>query len=266
MKVFITLALFLLLTRANAQVKSTPFASHPRQSSPRKVSHCLEDEKVEYGGDFNSYNYTYFCPFYSFKYHGETSTKWDFLNPVDIMQISSTLFPVKKKVEYQIQDYAGESFFSRLEFSSVDVVYPDSVKKFEGRMPEVDMSNCKAKYYFFYVFRADVQAVYNIGFAVNEKGAIISPYDFPSKGYYRPIDTTLTVCKALEIARKANPKLGPIDKVTFDYDVKAKRFYWIVSQAIQYKHAGINKFNLVLIDAANPSIVKKQQGQVSISF
>ncbi|RZJ91435.1 MAG: hypothetical protein EOO60_08010 [Hymenobacter sp.] len=166
MKLLIMLVLSLLLTRANAQVESVPSASRLQQSSSKKVSHCLEDKKVKYGGNFNAHNYTYFCPFYSFEYHGETSTKWDFLNPIDIMHISSTLFPIKEKVEHQIQDYAGESFFSRLEFSSVDVVYPDSAKKFKGRIPEVDMSSCKAKYYFFYMFRADAQAVYNVGFAV----------------------------------------------------------------------------------------------------
>nr|GFC66551.1 hypothetical protein [Tanacetum cinerariifolium] len=261
MKISITLALSLLLSQANAQVGLVPFASRAQQSIPKKASRCLEDKRVNYGGNFKAHNYTYFCPFYSFEYHGETSTKWDFLNPIDIMQIAPTLFPIKKKVERQIQDYAGATFFSRLEFSSVDVVYVDSVKKFEGRMPEVDMRICRAKYYFFYMFRADAQAVYNIGFAVNEKGLIISSYDFPSKDYYRPIDTTLTVCTVLQIAKKANPKLGPIDNVTFDYDAKAKRFYWIVSQSIQHKHAGINKFNLVLIDAAKPSIVKKQQGE-----
>lgn len=265
-KSFIQYFFLLLAANSSDSIISANHTASIHNRVRRSISPCIEDEKVKYGGDFNSHNYTYFCPAYQFAYDGETTKSWDILNPIDIRQVASTVLPIKAKVEQQIRSYSGESLFSKLKFSSVDVVYADSIKKFSGRMPEVDMKLCKSKYYFYYTIQADVQAVFNVGFAANEKGQIISPFDIPSKQYYAPIDTTLNVCKVLDIARKVYPKIDPIAEVTFDYDDKSKRFYWLVSQEIVGRHEGLNTFNQIMIDAASPLKIEKLKGQVSISY
>ena len=266
MKSIIQVSLLLLAGYSSDSTTASKHIVSLHKASKRDASPCIEDKKVRYGGDFKSHNYTYFCPAYQFAYDGEVSKIWDILNPIDIRQIAFTVFPIKKTVEQQIRNYSGEALFSKLTFSSVDVVYADSIKKFAGRMPEVDMKFCKSKYYFYYTLQADAQAVFNVGFAVNEKGQIISPFDIPAKRNYAPLDTTLNVCKVLEIARKAYPKIDPIAEVTFDYDGKSKRFYWLVSQKILNRHAGANTFNQIRIDAAVPSKTERLKGEVSISY
>ena len=74
------------------------------------------------------------------------------------------------------------------------------------------------------------------------------------------------MCKVLEIARKAYPKIDPVAEVTFDYDSKNKRFYWLVSQKILNNHADVNIFNQIKIDAAVPSKTERLKGEVSISY
>ena len=227
---------------------------------------CINEDKIKYGGDFGSHNYTFFCPTYSFSYKGETSKKWGILNPIDIRQVEATILPVKNKVEQKIREFAGESFFSRLEFYSVDIVYADSIAKFKGRVPEAETAGCRGKYYFYYYFRADSKAAYCVGFAVDEKANIISPFNFPSKQDYKPIDTTLTVCKVIEQSKRYSKKITPIDKIEFEYDSKAKRFCWLITQKLVAPRAGLNTRHQMVIDAAEPAKVAIRKEQVHVSF
>jgi hypothetical protein len=226
---------------------------------------CIDEDKIKYGGDFGDYNYTFFCPTYSFSYKGDTSKKWSILNPIDIRQVEAAFLPVKKKVEQKIIEYAGEAFFSRLVFYTVDIVYADSLAKFKGRIPEAKKAGCKGKYYFYYYFRADAKAAYCVGFAVDEKANIISPFNFPAKHEYKPIDTTLTVCNVLDRVKRFGKKISPVDEVRFDYDPKTKRFFWVVNQEFVSKR-GLNEFNQVVIDAAELAKMKIQQEQVHVVY
>lgn len=224
-------------------------------------SQCIDEQKVKYGGDFGHYEYIYFCPSYDFAYGGDTSKKWSILNPIDIRQVASTVVPVKEAVEQQIRAYAGDAFFSNLTFSSIQVVYLDSLAQFKGRGPAVDMTRCKGKYFLTYYFRGDSKAAYCIGVAVDEQGNILSPFSFPSKQDYKPIDTTLTVCEVLSKARKFNRKLGEIQEVRFDYNPTSKRFYWLVAQEVKKPKREENTFIEVVIDAAEPARINAQEGK-----
>jgi hypothetical protein len=223
---------------------------------------CIEKEKIMWGGNY----IIPFCPAYQFTFDGDTSKHWSILDPMHISQVKDLITPVKNSVEQEVKNYAGESFFSRVEFQSVDIVYPDSIEKFKSRQPQVDWEKCKAKYYFYYKFFPDSIASYNIGIAVNEQGKIISQFKFPAKQDYVPIDTSLTVCRVVDIAMKANKDIVPIEEVKFDYDPKTKRFYWVISQEILNVREGENKYNQVIVDAANPKIVRTQVGKSHVVF
>jgi hypothetical protein len=133
-------------------------------------------------------------------------------------------------------------------------------------MPTIEKEKCKGKYYFYYYFKPDSLTNYNIGIAVDEFSKIISPFNFPSKQDYKLIDTTLNVCKVIEIAKALNKNIYPIEEVKFDYDSKTRRFYWLVSQEILDLKEGINKFNQVVIDAAEPKKAKSQRGKARIVY
>jgi len=194
---------------------------------------CIDKEKITYGGDWSDYDYTYFCPTYNFSYDGNKSKEWnDIDDPIDINQVGKQVFPLKKHIESLIIRYAGMSFFNKLKFSSVLIVYPDSLEKFADRMPTCCMDSCRAKYFFYYLFSPIKEAKYNIGIAVSKDWKIVNKFNFPSKKDYRVVDTSITICRVVKIAETFKNKILPIDNIRLDYDSKDKKFYWIVKQEV----------------------------------
>lgn len=157
-------------------------------------SQCLGEEKLTYGGDWAGIDYIFRCPSYTFAFNGDTAKQWSILNdPIDIYQIKDYIFPIKANLESQILKFSGKEFFDDLTFVSVEVVYPDSIKKFSGRMPSVNMDECKTKYFFSYDFTPIKNVHYHIGIAVNEQGKILNKFNFPAKKHYKMIDKELTI-------------------------------------------------------------------------
>jgi len=227
--------------------------------SAKGYCQCIDNQKISYGGIRAFPEYQYLCPTYNFVYNGDTSKHWSFINDIDIKQIAKEINPIKAHVEQQIKKYAGPAFYLRVKFSCVTVVYPDSIKQYiEGGHDSTTMKYCKAKYCFSYFFTIDTNVSYIIDIAVNEKGRILSKMHIPSESQYISVAKNMTVCKAISIARKISKNIDPIRDVTFDYDEKKHRFYWLISQEIINPKEGINKVNQVYIDAANPKIARNQ--------
>jgi hypothetical protein len=230
-------------------------------------SQCIDKDKIKYGGNYDFVPYLFHCPSYKFEYGGDTSAIWSILDPVDIKKTGKDFFPLKDKIEGRIRAFAGEQFFKKVKFSSVEIVYKDSLQKMldSGRVDVID-NNCKAKYYFYYNFIPDTITAWCFGIAVNENGKIISPFTFPSKKYYKPIDTTINYCELLAIAKKTQPNIEPIDEMKLEYDPKVKRFYWLITQQIINPKEGRNDFYQVAIDAADKSRVVSFKGGAFIQF
>jgi hypothetical protein len=228
-------------------------------------SQCIEKDKIKYGGDWAEDDLYYF-PTYHFSYNGNTSKKWGVLNDlIDIRQVENYILPIKVIVEKQIREYSGDLFFTRLKFNSVAIAYPDSIEKFAERHPSCDIQSCKYKYFFYYEFLADNDATYNIGIGADKDGKIISRLNFPNKSEYQSIDTTLTVCKVINLARQIDKKIDSIEGITFEYNLKTKRFYWLISQEVSEKKPGKNKYDQVIIDAADSTRIDKKNGELFIS-
>jgi hypothetical protein len=231
-------------------------------------SQCIDKNKIEFGGDYNFVNYMFLVPSYSFAIKGNTSRNWNVLNdPIDIKQAPKRALIYKESVEDSIKKYAGKDFFSNLEFENVEIVYPEKYQTFidSGRQ-DVTQKVCKAKYFYFYQFKPDTLASYLIGIAVNKVGKIISPFNFPSKKYYKPIDKTFTYCKLINIARQAQKDIDPIKEISLQYDKVKKNFYWLISREIVNEKEGINYINQVEINAANLSDVKRVQSEVMVVY
>lgn len=214
-------------------------------------SQCVGEEKLTYGGDWDFYQYIFFCPTYDFAFDGDTARQWSILNPIDINQIKDEIFPIKSKIESQILDFSGKEFFEDLNFVNVEVAFPDSIDKFSGRMPSVIMDSCRAKYFFYYKFIPIENVHYNIGIAVNEQGEILNSFNFPAKKDYKIIDKEMTICEILEITKKYKKQIEPIEDIKLHYNEKDKKFYWLVSQGIKERKEGIHYYNELLIDASN---------------
>jgi hypothetical protein len=229
---------------------------------------CIDKEKIQYGGDYGHTKYIHLCPTYSFAFGGDTTKSWNILgNPISIQQAPANVLKYKRKVDDAIKAYAGNRFCSDLHFQSVDVVYPERLQAFKdsGRW-EVTLKHYKAKYLYYYEFEPDTASSYLIGVAVSKDGRIISPFNFPSKKEYKPIDKAFTYCKLIDIATKVQKHIDPIESIKFEYDTKRKRFYWRISQEVVNSHEGLNHLNQVFIDAADLTKTRNFTSHVSIIY
>jgi hypothetical protein len=229
---------------------------------------CNDKPKIEFGGDFGFVDYMFNCPSYSFAYNGDTSKNWGVLNNhIDIRQAPTKVLVYKKMVEKTIKSYAGDKFFSDLKFYDVDVNYPEKFQAFKdsGRTDMLHKYS-KAKYFYYYRFGPNDTASYLIGVAVNKNGKIISPFTFPSKKYYRPIDKAFTYCKLIDIARKTQKDIDPIEDIRLEYDSQHGRFYWLISRKLVNETEGTNYIHQVEINAANLADAKAVESQVLVQF
>ena len=229
---------------------------------------CIDRKKITYGGDWGFVDFVHRCPMYNFAFGGDTSKNWNVLNdPIDITQAPTKVLTLKKYVDNKIREFGGDAFYSKVSFSSVEVVYADKLKAFiDSGRHDVTLKYCKAKYFFYYEFKPDTIATFHIGIALDNSGKIISKFNFPSKDNYKIVDTNYSYCKLIDVARKVQPNLDPIKQISLEFDKKAKRFYWLIQQDIVNSKEGINYFNQVFIDAADFSMTKTSKGSVSIIY
>jgi hypothetical protein len=230
-------------------------------------SQCIDRKKITWGGDYGNYNYSYLCPEYFFSYGGDTAKNWNIHNNnIDINQAPPNALKFKHNIELIIKKHAGNDFYKNLKFYNVSVVYPKRLKLFIDSGAQVSLKHYHAKYFYCYGFEPDTLTAYLIGIAVNKKGKIVYHSSFPSKAYYKTIDKKFTYCQLIEIARKAQKNIDPIDEIKFEYDEDTKRFYWNISQALVNPHEGINYINQVMIDAADLGKVSTVKSSVSVNF
>jgi hypothetical protein len=154
-----------------------------------------------------------------------------------------------------------------VKFNEVEVVYPNKLKAFidSGRQ-DFTLKFCKAKYLFYYDFMPDSLMAYHIGVAVNSTSKIISQFTFPSKKEYKPIDTTFSYCKLIEIARQGQKDIEPIKEIKFEFDKKTKRFYWLIIQEIKNEKQGLNYYHQVIIDASDLKKAKVIKAKAYIDY
>lgn len=208
------------------------------------------------------------CPTYNFDFGGDTSSSWNVLtDPIDISQAPKQVLSLKQKVESKIREFAGEAFYAKVTFNSVEVVYQELLQAFRdsGRQ-DVTLKYCKAKYFFYYEFKPDSLATYHIGIALDDKANIISKFNFPSKDQYQAIDTAFSYCRIIDNARRIQKGIDPVKDIKLEFDDKTKRFYWLVSQALVDTKQGLNYFNQVFIDAADLGKVTTSKGSVSVIY
>lgn len=228
---------------------------------------CIENEKIGLGGDFNSIIYSLHCPTYNFSFNGDKSNNWNILNdPIYINQVDKKILPLKVRLEKKLKEFVGDKLFSKFEFYSVEISYPDSIKKFKDRSPSVDMKECKGKYFFYYYIIPTEHIKYCVGIALDENENIISNFNFPSKSDYKVIDDNLDLCNAFKIAKTTHKEIEPIDKISFEFDQKNKLFYWSIVQKIVNPQEGENEFLEVVIDAADMGKVLLVKRKTYIQF
>ena len=232
------------------------------------LAQCIERKKISYGSEYGFVDFIHLCPTYNFSYDGDKSTDWNVLtDPIDIKQAPKAVLIFKEQIENEIRNYSGNDLYSKLVFKSVEVVYEDKLKTFaeKGRQ-NLTLEYCKAKYFYYYELELDTISTYLIGVALDKNGKRLNEYRFPDKSNYVPIDTNYDYCKLIEIAKKSQPKIEPIEDIKLDYNEKTKRFYWQITQEIVNQKEGKNYFNQVIIDASDFTKTKNVIGNVNIIY
>lgn len=252
--------------RAEAQSQVQQVAS--LTTEPTAAIQCIEPEKITYGGDWGYTDYIHRCPVYQFAYGGTESKEWGTLrDPIAITQAPAIIHRLKRIVEDSIRRYAGTEFYQLVHFDRVEMVVPEQLSHFKREgVIGTTLKYCKAKYFFYYEFKPDSVATYHYGVAIDKHNKIISPFKFPKASEYQPIDQTFSYCQLLRIAEQTQPNIKPVGTIRLEYDQQEKRFYWVVSQEIVNQHEGVNHYSQVLIDAADLTKTKKQQGEASIVY
>jgi len=217
------------------------------------------NHKTIYGGNFNFVDYLFKCPIYNFSEKSDSISEWKNLEPNYMGKLGNELYFLKEKIERIIEKHSGEDFSKDLEFSSVSVNYPDSIKKFKG-VAGIIKKKCKAKYFFYYYYTPIKNAKYEIGIPMNENGEIMIELDLPSKENFKPVSKLLDICEVIRLAKVYNKNIEPIEKIKFEYDKKNEMFYWIITQKgkrIKRINGYFNKSNIVKIDASNGKLIMK---------
>lgn len=183
------------------------------------------------GGEWSTYDYTYFCPAYKFSETGQASTPWSILNANSLAMVKQSHQHAFNATESHIRSIAGD-FFDELVFDDVDIVYSDSSLAFDNKLPLYDAEKCGISRYFFrYRYHPFRDVEYRIGIALDADLNVISRACFPaiSAGYVPSeiISPKLT-------ARTASSQLGshilPIGDLQLRYDEQIGAFVWHVKQ------------------------------------
>jgi len=232
-------------------------------------SQCIDKQKIGFSGDWNSNDVMHLCPIYSFAFNGDTSKNWHLFissHYTDITQAPVKIFALKDSVDKQIKSFAGDSFYSKVHFSFVDIVYPEKLQAYKDSGLTPSLKYCKAKYVFYYQFNPDTNTIFHFRIALDKYGKIISKFDFPSKENYKNFDTSFSYCKIIDRAREVQKNIDPIREVTLEYNDKMKRFCWSISQDLINLKYGVGSYNRVYIDASDYSKTSTSKVDVTMIY
>lgn len=233
-------------------------------------SQCIEKQQIGFSGSWYSNDFMHLCPTYTFTFNGDTSKNWGVYfgrSHIDISQAPVKIFALKNSIDKKIKSFAGDSFYSKVQFSFVEIVYPNKLKALkDSGFTEGTLKYCKVKYFFYYQFNPDTNTIFHFGIAVDKYGKIISKFDFPSKENYKSFDTSFSYCKIIAKAREIQKNIDPIREVTLEYNEKMKRFCWSISQDIIKLTYRVGYYNHVYIDASDLSKATTSKVDVTIIY
>jgi hypothetical protein len=253
-------------------------------------SQCIDKKLVKEGLQFTNYIHprfssdnTPYSTVYTFYPNGEVYNAGHALvkNTIDIKQAAANASKYKYRVDNAIKVYASKRFFSELRFQSVSVEYPEpdwipdsvlensTLYKEDSVLRKLHKLAIKTKdnytYCYTYEFKADSLSSYPFNLVVDKYGRVIRHFYFPSKNQYKPLNKHFTYCQLINIARKSQKHIDTIESIQLSYNTSEKRFYWVISQHIADTHQdGSYHFNVVQIDAANLSKVKRTMGTLMV--
>jgi hypothetical protein len=221
------------------------------------LTSCSIKQKIEVGGDWSGYDYSYFCPSYCFSENGGKSNNLNVLdaNHISLAGIGCNI-AIEKANEY-IKQRGGQVFFNKLVFYDIDITYLDSVKRFDNKRPLYNLDKCgETKYYIRYVFLQERSELYRFGIALNEKLEVISKKSFPDINRNPEFYNVINPYKAYRIAIKKNKSIiKPIKSIELVYEENTDSFVWELIKEEDNDNQNEYEIGMIKINATTGEIL-----------
>jgi len=230
---------------------------------------CSTLGKIETGGEWIGYNYSYFCPAYSFSAKGQKSKKWDIVYTNHISMAGQDYLDALKIAEDYIKNRGGKNYYDNVKFVYVDITYLDSADNFKNKGPLYDLDKCgDTKYYFSFLFSGGQNIKYRFGIALNDKNEIISEHIFPNQLTNPDFDKIISPSKAIRLAKNHNGTLvTPLETIELVYNKDNNCFVWDLEQEMKLpKSSRKVDYGFMTLNAKTGQIIDsgKRTGQVHI--
>ena len=189
---------------------------------------CNTTDKIVSGGDWNGYDYSYFCPSYCFGEKGKTAGRLDVLNINHLSLASKDYLNAIEVSKKYICERGGTAFLNNVYFVDIDITYLDSLENFKNKRPLRNIEKCGQTMYFIrFLFKPERNTEYRFGIAMTEKFNIISTAQFPDSSTTPDFDRIVTPTDAFKTAKKEHHALvTPLKSIELTYDEKLDCFIW----------------------------------------
>lgn len=189
---------------------------------------CGPTRRIETGGDWTGYHYSYFCPAYRFSDHAKRATQLSILNANPIWMADANCQTAVTKAKEYIKQRAGSDFLATVRFEDIDITYADSAERFKNKHPQYDLSKCgETKYYVRFLFHPQAHIDYCFGIALNAQFEMISTFDIPDKNKSPGFMHIIKPLEAYGIAKKEHKTLiKPLESIELTYDTALNYFVW----------------------------------------
>lgn len=231
---------------------------------------CKTTNKIFVGGDWTGYDYSYFCPHYSFGENGKVSDRIDILNTNHMSLAPTDYQKALNKAKDYINERGGTDFLNAITFNHIDITFKDSVENFKNKRPLYNLEKCgQTKYYIRFHYNPNKETEYRFGVALTNDLVIISKPQFPDIKTSPDFSRVISPRKALSIAKKKHKSLiSPIKRIELTYDEQLNYFIWeIKSEGKTKDNPNEYEIGFVRINASNGKIIENgiKKGRILIN-
>lgn len=234
------------------------------------LASCNTTNKIVDGGDWIGYDYSYFCPCYSFS---ENGTAYERLNVLDVNHISLAPKDYQEaliKARAYINERGGASFLQSVSFNYMDITLKDSINNFKNKRPLYDLEKCgQTKYYIRFLFNPSKEIKYRFGIALTKNFEIISKPQFPDIKISTDFSKIISPRTALQKAKNKNKSLiKPVKSIELIYDEKLNYFIWEIRSKAKTEESPYEfEVGFVKINASSGQFIENgfRKGRILIS-
>lgn len=234
------------------------------------LASCKMTNKIVVGGDWTGYDYSYFCPAYSFSENGKFSGRLDILGTNHISLAPKDYQEALNKARAYINERGGSAFLNALLLNDMDITFKDSIENFKNKRPLYDLEKCgQTKYYIRFLYNPSKEIEYRFGIALTKDFKIISKPQFPDIKSSPDFSKTISPQTALQIAKNKHKSLiRPVKNIELTYDEQLNYFIWEIESERKTKDNPYEyETGFVKVNASSGQIIENgiRKGRIIIN-